>query len=704
MQRLLLCLSFVTFVSVQRGGAQQTFTLEQVLSAPFPANLTASKTGEKLAWTLDEQGHRNIWVAEGPGFAARRLTAYNEDDGGELSHLQFTLDGAAIVYVRGEGKNESGQYANPTSNPAGAEQAVWMISWSGGEPTKIDAGNLPCVSAQGRIAYAKDGQIWVSSTAAGEKPREVVVRGKNEPVAWSLDGTRVLFISRRTDHSFIGIFDAKAQTVKFIAPSADRDMDPVWSLDGKKVAYVRVPSQARDAGDRYYSEPDRAVVWAIRVADAETGSAREIWHSGTSLQSSYPEMAVDTGGGVLNWAADNRIVFASEEDGWQHLYTISADGGAPILLTPGNGEVEQWSFTPDKQRILFNSNLGDVDRRHLWAVNVTGGGLGQLTSSEQSDGIEWAPVVLGDGKMFAYLGSNATEAARPYVAHFVADNLISLVNALAPETRPKDFPADALVAPHQVIFMSGDGLEIHGQLFVPRNLKAGEKRAAVIFFHGGPPRQMLLGWHYMYYYSNAYGMNEYLANRGYIVLSVNYRNGIGYGRAFREAANHGPKGASEYQDVVAAGKYLAARSEVDAKRIGLWGGSYGGYLTALGLARNSDLFAAGVDIHGVHDWAAEIWDEKYVAPEWRKVPHDSSPVAFVDTWKSPVLFIHGDDDRNVGFSQTVDLIARLRAKGVHLEQLVFPDEVHDFLLHRHWVEAYKAASEFLDRQIGGEKK
>ena len=319
-----------------------------------------------------------------------------------------------------------------------------MISWSGGEPTKIDAGNLPCVSAQGRIAYAKDGQIWVSSTAAGEKPREVVVRGKNEPVAWSLDGTRVLFISRRTDHSFIGIFDAKAQTVKFIPPSADRDMDPVWSLDGKKVAYVRVPSQARDAGDRYYSEPDRAVVWAIRVADAETGSAREIWHSGTSLQSSYPEMAADTGGGVLNWAADNRIVFASEEDGWQHLYTISADGGAPILLTPGNGEVEQWSFTPDKQRILFNSNLGDVDRRHLWAVNVTGGGLGQLTSSEQSDGIEWAPVVLGDGKMFAYLGSNATEAARPYVAHFVADNLISLVNALAPETRPKDFPADAL--------------------------------------------------------------------------------------------------------------------------------------------------------------------------------------------------------------------------------------------------------------------
>jgi dipeptidyl aminopeptidase/acylaminoacyl peptidase len=149
---------------------------------------------------------------------------------------------------------------------------------------------------------------------------------------------------------------------------------------------------------------------------------------------------------------------------------------------------------------------------------------------------------------------------------------------------------------------------------------------------------------------------------------------------------------------------LAAQPEVDAKRIGLWGGSYGGYLTALGLARNSDLFVAGVDMHGVHDWKTDIWDEKYVAPEWTKVPYDSSPVAYLDRWKSPVLFIHGDDDRNVGFSQTVDLIARLRAKGVHLEQLVFPDDIHDFLLHRHWVEAYAAGSEFFDRQLGGEKK
>ncbi len=264
---------------------------------------------------------------------------------------------------------------------------------------------------------------------------------------------------------------------------------------------------------------------------------------------------------------------------------------------------------------------------------------------------------------------------------------------------PPDFPAGQLVTPQQVTFHSADGLEIHGQLFVPRNAKPGEKHPALVFLHGGSMRQMLLGWHYMYYYSNAYAMNQYLASRGYVVLSVNYRSGIGYGRAFREAPGRAGRGATEYRDVVAAGKFLQSRPDVDPTRVGLWGGSYGGFLTAMGLAHNSDIFAAGVDFHGVHDWPTDNWDGKNIAPELTKLAHESSPVSAVDTWKSPVLFIHGDDDRNVYFAQTVDLVARLRARGVHIEQLIFPDEIHDFLLHRTWLAGYHAESDFFDRQL-----
>jgi dipeptidyl aminopeptidase/acylaminoacyl peptidase len=307
--------------------------------------------------------------------------------------------------------------------------------------------------------------------------------------------------------------------------------------------------------------------------------------------------------------------------------------------------------------------------------------------------------VAGDGAV-AFLASDARIPAHAEVFHD------GQRVPLAPETMPDDFPSEHLVEPEQVIFAAADGMRIHGQLFVPRNGGRGERSPAVLFFHGGSRRQMFLGFHNRGYYHNAYALNQYLASRGYVVLSVNYRSGIGYGMEFREAINYGARGASEFQDVVGAGLYLRNRPDVDPERIGLWGGSYGGYLTALGLARASDLFAAGVDLHGVHDWNVVIRNfvpsyDAGARAEVARLAYESSPMAAIDTWRSPVLVIHGDDDRNVPFSETVDLVAALRKQGVEYEQLVFPDEVHGFLLHRNWMAAYRAAADFFDRKLAG---
>jgi dipeptidyl aminopeptidase/acylaminoacyl peptidase len=675
------------------ASGQQSVILEELLSAPFPENLTAAKTANRIAWTFNQEGKRNIWVAEGPAFAARRLTSYLQDDGQPLSDLTFSADGNTIVYVRGEGKNASGQFPNPTTNPAGTEQTVWSVAWSGGEPKKVDSGDSPKLSAKGVVAYVRDGQIWTASLDSNEKPKQLIVRGQSHSEEWSFDGSQLVFVSTRGDHSFIGVYDMAGSSVRFLAPSVDTDSDPVWSLDGKRIAFVRRPAEQRDTPAGYFLQPDKPHPWAIWVADVSTGSAREIWHSSASPEGSYPFMAKDTGGGVIRWAAENRLLIASEEDGWQHLYSVSVEGGNPHLLTPGNCEVEQWSLTPDRKTVLFNSNCADIDRRHLWTVSISGDHPAEFT---RGDGNEWSPVAVSDGQTLVYLGSDAKHPARPFLSKISADHG---AQALALETWPANFPSQQLVAPQQVTFKAADGVEIHGQLFFPPTGGAKDKKPAVVFMHGGPIRQMLLGWHYMYYYANSYAMNEYLASRGYVVLSVNYRSGIGYGRGFREAPGRAGRGASEYKDIVAAGKYLQGRSDVDPPRVGLWGGSYGGYLTALGLARNSDIFAAGVDFHGVHDWPTDNWDGKNISPELTKLAHESSPVTSVDTWKSPVLFIHGDDDRNVYFTQTVDLVARLRARGVAIEQLIFPDEVHDFLLHRDWLAGYRATSDFFDRRL-----
>jgi dipeptidyl aminopeptidase/acylaminoacyl peptidase len=352
--------------------------------------------------------------------------------------------------------------------------------------------------------------------------------------------------------------------------------------------------------------------------------------------------------------------------------------------------------SPNGRELIFSSNQGDIDRRHLWKVAVDRAGPAPLTSG---DGIEWAPVVTGDREAIAFLHADARRPPRPAIIVGAG-----AAKDLAPDALPADFPSGQLVTPQPVTISAADGLRIHGQLFLPRNLSAGERRPAAIFFHGGSRRQMLLGWHYMYYYNNAYAMNQYLASQGFIVLSVNYRSGIGYGLEFREARNYGAGGASEFNDVVGAGLYLRSRPDVDPARIGLWGGSYGGYLTALGLARASDLFAAGVDFHGVHDWNVVIRNfvplyDAQKQQEAARVAFESSPMAAVRQWRSPVLLIHGDDDRNVPFSETVTLVEALRKQGVEFEQLIFPDEVHDFLEHSRWLEAYHAAADFLRRHL-----
>jgi dipeptidyl aminopeptidase/acylaminoacyl peptidase len=478
--------------------------------------------------------------------------------------------------------------------------------------------------------------------------------------------------------------------VRYLAPSADRDLLPRWSPDGRHIAFVRLPGKQ----EKLPLIPIRATPWAIWVADAATGEGKEIWHSGKEANDSFPEL---TAAQSFLYADNDRLVFASEQDGWNHLYSMAASGGPAMLLTPGAFEVEDVTLSADRHSVLFSSNQDDIERRHIWRANLEGGKPQALTAGET---MEWSPREAGTGGQVVCLGSSATVPAMPFRVTPGGRQMI------APQALPADFPSKQLVTPKLVTFKSEDGLEIHGQLFVPAG--RAQPGPALIFMHGGAMRQMMPGFHYMYYYHNAYAMNQYLASRGYVVLSVNYRLGIMYGRAFREAGNASWRGAAEYKDVLAGAKFLKSQPIVDPKRIGLWGGSYGGYLAALGLARNSDLFVAGVDFHGVHDWSVFLphWENRPGAPDQKeaeKLAFESSPDAAVSSWKSPVLLIHGDDDRNVPFGQTVDLAQRLREQHVVFEELIFPDESHDFLVWKDWVRAYTAAADFLDRNLKGKQ-
>ncbi len=682
----------------------ESFTIEQVLGSLFPYGLTKASQAPRVAWVFDNKGERNIWVADAPDFVPRQITHYKGDDGQAIASMKLTPDGETLVYARGSEINKEGTSANPTSLTKMPKQQAWAVNVGGGEPRSL--GEVGCneegcedlqVSPDGKnVVWSGKKHLWMAQIDGKKKAEQLdELAGESDTPRWSPDGKRIAFRSNRKDHSFVAVLDPATKKITYLAPTTNRDAGPVWSPDSKQIAFIRQP------GVEFKRPliPEFPRPWALWIADAQTGEARELFHSGDAMEDSLPLFAFDS----LKFTDAGHVIFASEKDGRNHLYSIAATGGSPQLLTTGQFDVEEVVLSADKRNILFTSNQNDIDRRHIWRVSTTGGEPKALTSGET---IEWNPIETSDGKTVLCLGSTATSPAMPYRLTSSGRELIAK-NAI-----PADFPSAQLVTPKQVVFKSEDGLEIHGQLFTPKE-KAG-RGPALIFTHGGPIRQMLLGFHYMEYYHNAYAMNQYLASKGYTVLSVNYRLGIMYGRAFRQPAKSVWRGASEYQDVVAGAKFLQTLDNVDPQRLGLWGGSYGGFLTAMGLARNSDIFKAGVDFHGVHDWAIflPMWAAEAesqnadVAPdikEARELAFKSSPVANVANWRSPVLFVHGDDDRNVPFQQTTDLVEKLRNQKVVFEELIFPDEIHDLLRWHDWVHAYSATAEFFDRTLAASR-
>ncbi len=680
-------------------------SIDTLMATPFPTDLVAAPAAGRFAWVSSNSGVHNILVADpaaGTGPMAgrtnhtwRAVTTYTGDNGLWITDLDWTSDGATLVYVRGDGANRQGESPNPAQLQDGTDQSVFAVPVGGGPPRRLGPGSGPVPSPRGqRVAWVSRGQIWsVDLSSATDKPAQLVnARGGASGLSWSPDGSALAFASGRGTHSYIGVFTLATRELRYLDPSLDRDGNAVWSPDGSQIAWVRqgaAPRARMFSPRREVDEP-----WSLRVADVKTGQARQVWKADRGYGSAFQGVVADS---QLYWAAGNRLVFPWEKDGWLHLYSVPTGGGAATLLTPGPFEVEYVNITPDRSRMLYNSNQDDINRRHVWTVPVDGSAR-PTRNAVKSNGSEWQPVITSDGHTVvlhadAQMPPNVMVIWPDGNAHNLLENML-----------PAGFDPAALVQPQPVTVTATDGMPIPAQLFVPRDLKAGEKRPGLIFFHGGSRRQMLLNWHYNYYYRNAYAMNQWLASQGYVVLSVNYRSGIGYGLEFREALNYGATGGAEFNDVMGAGLYMKGRADVDPSRIGLWGGSYGGYLTAMGLSRASDLFAAGVDFHGVHDWNQGIrtFIPDYNVlddPDFSRRAFASSPLSTVEGWKSPVLLIHGDDDRNVSFIESINLIVALRKRNVEVEQLVFPDEVHDFLRSQNWVKGYKAAADFFNRKL-----
>jgi dipeptidyl-peptidase 4 len=713
-------------------------TVADYISPAYPTELVAARKADRIAWIAYDEGKRNVYTAVPPAWKPVRLTSFTKDDGVDMTDLRISDAGTVITFVRGHALNRDNWVANPSSDPGGAERAVWAVRTAPGSVPRrlaaIERGSPQLAPDGSAVLYVKNNQIHRAPVNAaapampvdrGERPY-IVAWGSNSNPVWSPDSRRIAFVSDRVDHSYVAVYDIAGHKITYLAPGVDRDTNPTWAPDSRRIAFLRRPGLpfgqqgqagiggvgnppgpaagrgqgqgrggARGQGAAEDSPASRVpglmratfrggYTLSFWVADAATGEGHEFWHNA-------PDERIFTTVTNFTWAGD-RVVFSAvrPNDEWDRFFSVpvtaAVSTAAPTLLTTTDGMIEDatsWRISQDGGTFFYTSNAGDIDRRDIWAVPVAGGTPRQVT---RGDGIETMPVPVASGRHVAVFYA---DAKRPQSVAIVPGGG-GEENILFPVLDSR-FPLEAHVVPTAVTLKAADGMEFYNQLFLPKDLRPGEKRPAVIFVHGGPQRQMLLGYHYRHFYHMAYAFDQYLVNQGYVVLSVNFRSGVGYGRSFRNAPNRGGQGNSEYQDVLAAGKYLQGRPDVDKDRIGIWGLSYGGVLTAQALARNSDIFKVGVDLAGVHLWGSSLNPED--------VSYKSSVVGAIAGWKSPVLLLHGDDDRNVAFQQTTGLVQLLRAHDVPFELIVFPDDVHDSLIHSRWVYTFARTAEFLDRYL-----
>jgi Tol biopolymer transport system component len=473
---LLILLSFpLTAISSQQNTSLPAFTVDQILGFPSPENLIASPVGSTIAWTFNERGVRNIYVADAPGFEPRRITPYREDDGQELTQLSFSSDGATIVYVRGGDHGSNRQTKAPPNPPESPVQPRIQISSTrshGGAHRFIGDGDDPAIAPDsGPVAFVRNRQIWLAPIDGSKQPEQAFyARGTSQSPAWSPDGRTVAFVSNRNDHSFVGLFTA-GQPIRFLAPSTSRDSLPVWSRDGRKIAFLRQPGAG--GAPRPPLARTEPPPWSILVADVASANRDRpgdvpVITAVTSGHAPVDPILQNPGGIGLRWAADDSLVYLSYRDGFPHLYSIQHPdtGGKPTLLTPGSFMVEQVTLTPDRRFAIYNANAGpdssDIDRRHLFKVPVNAATPTPLTSGA---GIEWGPVVTADGQTVAFLRSDAQRPPAPAVIPVSGGNL----RAIGVGSLPGEFPGAGarLVTPKLVSFRASDGVEAHGQLFEP---------------------------------------------------------------------------------------------------------------------------------------------------------------------------------------------------------------------------------------------
>lgn len=639
---------------------------------------------------------------------------------------RWSPHGKYLAFLRDDGGVKDLWIFSPEENKlervSGAEGFVDTFSWS-------PSGNY--------LLYSQNGTIWKAGVAQGKLNKLIDVDGKARMPSWSPDGRRFAFVLEGNlwEYSFESGGLYQLTTAGNIIDH-NRQKGPIWSPDGSLIAFT---CQKNSVIKTAIVEIDKKeIIWE---SEGQAHLTDPIWLSDrtklvvtrTSLDHTQRAVVrIDLSGGdseVLVKEQDEKglsplftktlspskdmVALILGKDGWAHIWVKYLESDELVRITDGKCEdvghaLDSPCWSPGGGKLAFSSNRGSLGERQIWLVSVQDGGLGKITSLPGTNLFpQWSP----DGKSIAFIHCGPYHSPDIWIVRLEdKDHPIQITRSM-----PEAFSKHKVVVPKEISYKSAEGWKIHSYLLKPQSLTEGRKYPAIIWLHGGPIRQMRLGWHPSRVYSIFYSFHQYLLQKGYVVLMVNYRGGIGYGRKF-EHGNYLNIGINDCRDVKEGANYLKNLDFVDPDRIGVWGISYGGYLTLQSLSRYPDTFKVGINIAGVVDWADLIdWEESKqpqaasyfkarLGGDPKKNPqayYQASPINLLADIKAPLLNLQGTNDQAVPFHQLDKVVKKLVQLGKDFEVTYYPEEQHGFRNRSSWKDAFRRVESFFAKHLAG---
>jgi dipeptidyl aminopeptidase/acylaminoacyl peptidase len=667
-----------------------SLTIDRIADIKYPTDQLWSPDNKTVAFLWDAAGKQDLYMSQGSGVP--------------VALTDFPVD--PEIYTSNIGHFE---WSSPTQIIFAKDGGLWTVSTVTRKPMRMPGfqgvGSFSLSNDRTQIAYIKAGEVWVGSLA-----------GKTERQLTRIaDGSRLSGPTFSPDNQFVSFGASFSSQLPEPMPYNGDRMEVMRSRTwGTRLGIVSVfsgdpvlvpTSGGGGGGGRTQWVAGPAVVHEEYSGDRKTreikvtdvhGESRTVWKD-------YDPAWISLANGPRTVASPDgkMIAFISDRSGWAHVYVIPYNATSESQakqLSKGNFGDGFAAWSPDSKKVAYaHSEAGNQQERFISVADVA---TGKVTPIVTARGVNYEPVFSDDGLSLAYLRSAVEHPQEVYtIAATPGAKPMRLTDSLPPEIQPAD-----LTAPIAVHYPSRkDQKPVPATLMVDKNLDKTKKHPAIIWIHGSGADQNYLGWHpgsYRMYYA----ISQYFAQQGYVILTPDYRGSSGYSRDWTTGA-YQDLGGGETQDVNGGADYLKTLSYVDPDRIGVWGLSYGGFMTLQSIITAPKLFACAIDVAGVGDW--ETWTtggallgRLGATPVTDPELYDrSAPVKHLDKIERPLLILQGLNDTNVPLWETIKVVDRLEKLGKPFDMAFYPGSIHFFRRAFVLRDAWRRSEAFFDQHL-----